>query len=178
MHGNYLRQSIVNAGLDPDNLPVSEPSKMNFGSGDNTRAKAWRDIWGAGQGIGAIKRVVPAAELIARLDEEYNAARHRLGLPPWTTTAKDKTAADQCSDVSFRDRLPRRDPYRERAECRACSRGGNAISWVAPPPGMPSKLRVPRGASRSGPVRPRAAVGVLLRSALARCHDPPLALLP
>lgn len=103
---------------------------MNFGSGDNTRAKAWRDIWGAGQGIGAIKRVVPAAELIARLDEEYNAARHRLGLPPWTTTAKDKTAADQCSDVSFRDRLPRRDPYRESAECRACSRGGNAsVGW-------------------------------------------------
>ncbi|MCC2105525.1 MAG: nitronate monooxygenase, partial [Hyphomicrobiales bacterium] len=55
VHGNYLRPSIVNAGLDPDNLPVSDPSKMNFGSGGNTKAKAWKDIWGSGQGIGAVK---------------------------------------------------------------------------------------------------------------------------
>ncbi|MDX6007302.1 NAD(P)H-dependent flavin oxidoreductase [Cupriavidus necator] len=93
VHGNYLRQSIVNAGLDPDNLPVSDPSKMNFGSGDNTRAKAWRDIWGAGQGIGAIKRVVPVAELVERFAEEYNAARHRLGLAPLATAGRDNTAA-------------------------------------------------------------------------------------
>ena len=52
MHGNYLRPSIVAAGLDPDNLPATDPSKMNFGSGGNTKAKAWRDIWGCGQGIG------------------------------------------------------------------------------------------------------------------------------
>jgi nitronate monooxygenase len=78
VHGNYLRQSIVNAGLDPEALPASDPSKMNFGSGGSSKAKAWRDIWGAGQGVGAIKRVVPAAELIARFADEYHAARHRL----------------------------------------------------------------------------------------------------
>lgn len=80
VHGNYLRQSIVNSGLDPDNLPVSDPSKMNFGSGGNTDAKAWRDIWGAGQGVGAVKNVVPAAEIVERLAREYQAARQRLGL--------------------------------------------------------------------------------------------------
>jgi nitronate monooxygenase len=80
VHGNYLRQSIANAGLDPDALPQSDPSQMNFGSGGNSEAKAWRDIWGAGQGVGAVKQVVPAAELIARLDDEYLAARHRLNL--------------------------------------------------------------------------------------------------
>ncbi len=78
VHGNYLRPSIINAGLDPDNLPVSDPSQMNFGSGGNTDAKAWRDIWGCGQGIGAIKQVTSAAELIARLKREYDAARARL----------------------------------------------------------------------------------------------------
>lgn len=80
IHGNYLRESIVNAGLDPEALPVSDPSKMNFGSGGSSKAKAWRDIWGAGQGVGAIKRVVPAAELVARFTDEYQAARHRLNL--------------------------------------------------------------------------------------------------
>jgi nitronate monooxygenase len=75
VHGNYLRRSIENAGLDPDNLPQSDPSKMNFGSGD---AKAWRDIWGCGQGIGAVDRVLPAAGLVARLAAEYAAARARL----------------------------------------------------------------------------------------------------
>ena len=82
VHGNYLKQSIVNAGLDPDALPESDASKMNFGSGGGSKAKAWRDIWGAGQGVGAIKRVVPAAEMIARFTDEYEAARHRLGLAP------------------------------------------------------------------------------------------------
>ncbi|MDD3443835.1 MAG: nitronate monooxygenase family protein [Zavarzinia sp.] len=78
VHGNYLRPSIVNAGLDPDNLPVSDPSKMNFGSGGNTGAKAWRDIWGCGQGIGAVDAVMPAGELVARLRAEYDAALARL----------------------------------------------------------------------------------------------------
>ncbi|MFN3304733.1 MAG: NAD(P)H-dependent flavin oxidoreductase [Roseateles sp.] len=77
VHGNYLRGSVVAAGLDPDNLPESDPSKMNFGGG---AAKAWKDIWGSGQGIGAVKQVVPAAELVARLKREYQAARQRLAL--------------------------------------------------------------------------------------------------
>ncbi|HUL65108.1 MAG TPA: nitronate monooxygenase family protein [Burkholderiaceae bacterium] len=71
VHGNYLKASIVAAGLDPDNLPASDPSKMNFGTG---RTKAWRDIWGSGQGIGAIDRVTTAAEVIERLEREYDAA--------------------------------------------------------------------------------------------------------
>ncbi len=78
VHGNYLRPSIVNAGLDPDNLAVSDPSAMNFGSGGNTDAKAWKDIWGCGQGIGAVKAVLPAGELVARLKREYEAARTRI----------------------------------------------------------------------------------------------------
>ena len=74
VHGNYLKPSIVGAGLDPDNLPVSDPSKMNFGSGGNTKAKAWKDIWGAGQGIGAMKTVLSAGEYIAKLRREYDEA--------------------------------------------------------------------------------------------------------
>jgi nitronate monooxygenase len=77
VHGNYLKSSIVAAGLDPANLPVSDPSAMNFGGG---AAKAWRDIWGAGQGIGAIADVVPAGERIARWAQEYAQARRRLEL--------------------------------------------------------------------------------------------------
>ncbi|MGE4281855.1 MAG: NAD(P)H-dependent flavin oxidoreductase [Magnetospirillum sp.] len=75
VHGNYLRQSVVNAGLDPDNLPQSDPSAMNFGS---NRVKPWKDIWGAGQGIGAINQIVPTSALVARLAQEYQAARERL----------------------------------------------------------------------------------------------------
>ena len=78
VHGNYLRGSIERAGLDPANLPESDPSKMNFGGG--AAAKAWKDIWGCGQGIGAVKSVVPAAELIDRLYREYEEARERLNL--------------------------------------------------------------------------------------------------
>ncbi|MFD6452581.1 NAD(P)H-dependent flavin oxidoreductase [Nocardia sp. NPDC060220] len=78
VHGNYLRGSIVAAGLDPDNLPVSDPSVMNFGSGGNADAKAWRDIWGSGQGIGTVDQVVPVATLIDRLTREYVEARQRL----------------------------------------------------------------------------------------------------
>ncbi len=81
VHGNYLRPSIVNAGLDPDNLAISDPSAMNFGSSGNTDAKAWKDIWGCGQGIGAVKAVLPAGELVARLKREYEAARARIAGP-------------------------------------------------------------------------------------------------
>lgn len=82
VHGNYLRPSIVRAGLDPDDLPQSDPSKMDFGTGRDAKAKAWRDIWGCGQGIGAVDRVPPVAELVERLDREYRAARARvLGEP-------------------------------------------------------------------------------------------------
>jgi nitronate monooxygenase len=78
VHGNYLRPSIINAGLDPDNLPVADPSKMNFGSGGNTKAKAWKDIWGCGQGIAAVKSIPTAGELVARLTREYDAAVEQL----------------------------------------------------------------------------------------------------
>jgi nitronate monooxygenase len=78
VHGNYLKPSIVAAGLDPNNLPESDPSKMNFGSGGNTDAKAWKDIWGCGQGIGAIKKRGPTANYVAQLKSEYGAARARL----------------------------------------------------------------------------------------------------
>ena len=78
VHGNYLKQSIINAGMDPDNLPESDPSKMDFGSGGGSKAKAWRDIWGCGQGIGAVKSVGPTAELVDRLKREYEAAKASL----------------------------------------------------------------------------------------------------
>ncbi len=78
VHGNYLRPSIIAAGLDPDNLPVSDPSKMSFGSGGSAKQKAWRDIWGCGQGIGAVDAVLPAADLVARLAREYQAAKARI----------------------------------------------------------------------------------------------------
>ncbi len=77
VHGNYLKKSIVAAGLDPDNLPVSDKSKMSFGSGS---AKAWRDIWGAGQGVGLMDDVPTVAEMVERLTQQYQAARERLGL--------------------------------------------------------------------------------------------------
>jgi nitronate monooxygenase len=76
--GNYLRESIENAGLDPDNLPESDPSAMNFGSGGSTDAKAWKDIWGCGQGIGAIKAVQSAGGYVHQLQAEYEAAKARV----------------------------------------------------------------------------------------------------
>ncbi len=76
VHGNYLGPSIVNAGMDPNALPEGDLKTMNFGS--NAAPKAWKEIWGCGQGIGAVKAVVPAAEMIARLKREYDAARARL----------------------------------------------------------------------------------------------------
>jgi len=75
VHGNYLRASIAGAGLDPDALPASDPSAMNFGT---DRKKPWKDIWGCGQGIAAIDAVMPAADLVARLQREYRSARQRL----------------------------------------------------------------------------------------------------
>ncbi|MGY2849496.1 MULTISPECIES: NAD(P)H-dependent flavin oxidoreductase [Bradyrhizobium] len=75
VHGNYLGPSIAAAGLDPGNLPVADKSSMNFGSGGNMKAKAWRDIWGSGQGIGQITDAPPVAELVARLKSEFAAAR-------------------------------------------------------------------------------------------------------
>ena len=79
VHGNYLAPSIRNAGLDPDNLEHSDPTKMSFGS-DYGAKKAWKDIWGCGQGIGAVKAVVPVAELVGRLKREYAEARQRLAV--------------------------------------------------------------------------------------------------
>jgi nitronate monooxygenase len=78
VHGNYLRQSIANAGLDPDNLPAGDYKTMNFGSGGNTEKKAWKDIWGCGQGIGAVDEVVSVQEMVDRMTAEYRTARDRL----------------------------------------------------------------------------------------------------
>jgi nitronate monooxygenase len=78
VHGNYLRPSIVASGLDPDNLPESDPTKMNFGSGGNTSKKAWKDIWGSGQGIGAVQKVEPVGAFVDRLESEYLRAKADL----------------------------------------------------------------------------------------------------
>jgi nitronate monooxygenase len=78
VHGNYLKPSIRAAGLDPDNLPESDPSKMNFGGGEGSKPKAWKEIWGCGQGIGAVSEVLHAAAYIQRLKREYQEARQRL----------------------------------------------------------------------------------------------------
>jgi nitronate monooxygenase len=92
VHGNYMKPSLKNAGLDPDNLPQSDPTAMDFGSGD--RKRRWKDIWGAGQGIGAVKAVVPAADLVARLRREYAEARARLGVrSPLVNPAWERVAA-------------------------------------------------------------------------------------
>jgi nitronate monooxygenase len=77
VHGNYLKKSIVAAGLDPDNLPVSDKSKMSFGAGS---AKAWRDIWGAGQGVGLMDDVPTVAQMVERLQQQYGAAKARLAI--------------------------------------------------------------------------------------------------
>ncbi|MFZ6672703.1 NAD(P)H-dependent flavin oxidoreductase [Undibacterium sp. Xuan67W] len=78
VHGNYLKKSIVAAGLDPDNLPVADKTAMNFGSGSSSKAKAWRDIWGAGQGVGLMEDAPSVAEVVARLKAEYDAAKQRI----------------------------------------------------------------------------------------------------
>ena len=77
VHGNYLKPSIARAGMDPDNLEDSDPSKMNFGA-DREKPKSWKEIWGAGQGIGAVTGITPAAQLVDRLAVEYADARQEL----------------------------------------------------------------------------------------------------
>ena len=90
VHGNYLRSSIEKAGLNPDDLPTSDPSKMNFGSGGNSKAKAWKDIWGSGQGVGAVKSVGSVEDLVARMEREYHGAKARLlansDYSPWAAS--------------------------------------------------------------------------------------------
>ena len=78
VHGNYLKPSISNAGMDPDNLPSANKSSMNFGSGGNTKSKAWKDIWGSGQGIGRIYDSPPVSELVDRIKTEYEQAKEEL----------------------------------------------------------------------------------------------------
>ena len=78
VNGNYLKHSVVSAGFDPLNLPRSDPSKMNFGSSGDADKKVWRDIWSAGQGVGQIDAVLPTAQVVAKLEAEYGAARQRL----------------------------------------------------------------------------------------------------
>ncbi|GAK70341.1 putative 2-nitropropane dioxygenase [Agrobacterium rubi TR3 = NBRC 13261] len=77
IHGNYMKASILAAGMDPDNLPEADPSKMDFGAA-TSGAKAWKDIWGAGQGVGAVKAVEPVAAVVERLSREYDAAKARI----------------------------------------------------------------------------------------------------
>jgi nitronate monooxygenase len=79
VYGNYLKTSIRNAGLDPENLPISEEKTMNFSSGQAGKPKAWKDIWGSGQGIGAIDQVLTTKKFVGKLQSEYIAARERLG---------------------------------------------------------------------------------------------------
>jgi nitronate monooxygenase len=86
IHGNYLKGSVRNAGMDPDNLPSSDPSAMNF-AGGSSKKKAWKEIWGCGQGIGAVKEIVPAAALVDRLAHDYAEARNRLTIGPERETA-------------------------------------------------------------------------------------------
>jgi nitronate monooxygenase len=86
VHGNYLAPSIAAAGMDPNVLPEGDKSTMNFASGGNTKAKAWKDIWGAGQGVGAVQARMPAAAFIAQLKREYDEARARVGLSAPTST--------------------------------------------------------------------------------------------
>ncbi|MES3057431.1 nitronate monooxygenase family protein [Sphingomonas faeni] len=80
VHGNYLRASIEAAGMDPDNLPEGDLKTMDFGGGNGSKPKAWRDIWGSGQGIGAVSKVESVADRVDRLEREYRAARKRLAL--------------------------------------------------------------------------------------------------
>ena len=81
VHGNYLKPSIEAAGLDPNNLPESDPSKMDFGSGGDSDAKAWKHIWGCGQGIGAVKELGTASDYVAKLTDQYQQAKQRINAP-------------------------------------------------------------------------------------------------
>ena len=125
VHGNYLRPSIVAAGLDPDDLPQADPSKMNFGAGGNQEAKAWRDIWGCGQGIGAVKHVPTAGELVARLAAEYEAAKAELA---------GKTAFTAGAPLATSPRS-RRDAHAAGVGDAPSPRSPRAISTAADPAG-------------------------------------------
>ncbi|MBA1145764.1 nitronate monooxygenase [Ectothiorhodospiraceae bacterium WFHF3C12] len=83
VHGNYLRASIENAGLDPDNLPEADKSAMSFGSGGSSKSKAWRDIWGAGQSVSGVEDVRPTREVVLQLEREYQAAWERMLAGRW-----------------------------------------------------------------------------------------------
>ncbi|SEP08982.1 NAD(P)H-dependent flavin oxidoreductase [Aquisalimonas asiatica] len=83
VHGNYLGGSITRAGLDPNDLPEADKSKMSFGSGGSSKNKAWKDIWGAGQGVGSIRDVRPAGEVVTNLEREYVAAQRRMAGQIW-----------------------------------------------------------------------------------------------
>lgn len=89
--GNYLKASVAATGLDPENLPESDPTRMDF-SGGSSKPKAWKEIWSAGQGIAAVKEILSAAELIERLEKEYQAARARLGLGAGAAAKKGENA--------------------------------------------------------------------------------------
>jgi len=78
VHGNYLKGSIEKAGLDPNNLPEADKTAMNFGSGGNTDAKAWKDIWGAGQGVGSVHSAPPISDIVDEMKAEYEAAKKRI----------------------------------------------------------------------------------------------------
>ncbi len=94
VHGNYLAPSVLAAGLDPNDLPKSDPSAMNFGSGGNQKSKAWRDIWGCGQGIGAVKHIPTAGELVDRLAQEYEDAKAELAMKTSFTRGRALLAAE------------------------------------------------------------------------------------
>ncbi len=79
IHGNYLKGSVANAGYDPDDLPTGDRSAMDFSKHEQNAAKAWRDIWSAGQGAGDVDEILPAAELVVRIEKEYDAARALFG---------------------------------------------------------------------------------------------------
>jgi nitronate monooxygenase len=80
VHGSYLKGSIVNAGLDPDNLPEGDKATMDFAKAEKADAKAWRDIWGAGQGVGNIDEILPTRDLVLKIEQEYLQTRERLGV--------------------------------------------------------------------------------------------------
>jgi len=80
VHGSYLKGSIENAGLDPDNLPEGDKAAMDFGKADKADAKAWRDIWGAGQGVGNVDEILPTRDLVLQIEREYRETRDRLGV--------------------------------------------------------------------------------------------------
>ena len=92
VHGNYLKQSIRAAGMDPDHLPAGDPSAMNFTGGESSK-KAWKDIWGCGQGIGVVDAVVPVAELVQRLSQEYSQALQRVSMPRGTGGAPETVSS-------------------------------------------------------------------------------------